>query len=114
MRCNTNNTFLGLGGSLKHVIGEIGTSDISQPLSHVEHSYSNAPTIIRALLYAIDKDTVRNDGESGSELKLVEDVTTHMEGPIQKFEFLAKRLMSDHRHTMAILLGSPIYVSLAE
>ncbi len=47
------------------------------------------------------------------ELELVEHFVRHMSGPLQEFNFLAKRLMYQRKGDKSILLGSPVYVALA-
>lgn len=124
----TNRTFLGLGGSFKHVIGEVGTSEVSdrpKPRRGLPSGASNAPRIYGILgefISLIERDAkiMEDSGlkypmPGANELVLVRKVTRRMKGPLQNLEFLAKRLMwGQDKDGKLLLLGSPIYVALAE
>lgn len=105
-------SILGLGGSLKHVIGNVGVTVI--------HGHSTTPYIVAALKNEVIKGELweysGRDFES-SVLSAVEFVSLEMEGLEEKLSFLAKSLVhgkkedSDQR---IIVLGSPIYVALED
>ncbi len=116
----TDNTILGLGGSLKHVIGETGESNPPDcpPGSHLPY-----------LTTALTSDYLSRytrDGKEETEMQILYVIgwaTQSMTGPTQKLEFLAKRLLEGNgpykfdvyeippKH---VLLGSPVYVALAD
>lgn len=101
-----NQTVLGLGGSIKHVIGAVGTSVIDRPSSL-------APSIISILNSALDE--TRTSPIHKTHLDRIAFITRRLEGPIQNCEFLAKRLLEGNdKREKKVLLGSPIYVALAD
>jgi uncharacterized protein DUF7019 len=108
---STQYTSLGLIGSLKHVIGEIGTSQI-------DFSSSDVPAIMKALSRMAELSAKIEDERQSNEydISLVADATNSLKGPTQRMEFLAKRLIEgySHKQQQRILLGTPIYVALAE
>jgi hypothetical protein len=112
----TKETILGLGGSIEHVFGNIGSS--------VSDSHSSSPSMLRALLKDLG---LRLHGEISEEyreededeaLTAVEVASSGMEGPLQPVEFVAKRLLwGDAKSWWGLrgertLLGSPIYAAL--
>ena len=106
----TAHTILGLAGSTQHLISRIGSSEFSMGISE-------APNILRVLLTL---DNPEKDASETSidddELGLVAKATGLMKGPEQRLEFLAKRLIEGYarKENARIVLGSPIYVALAE
>lgn len=134
----TAQTVLGLGGSSKHVIGNAGTSHA--------FSYSSTPFLTASLVKELGLDLkkvhkryhtvdpthaygvlTRHGGAPTTKatgditLDAVFAATVGMQGPEQKLEFLAKRLLSGLPNDIAyppnvtnILLGSPLYVALAD
>lgn len=134
----TERTIIGLGGSSKHVIGSSGQSSA--------HSHSITPFLISFLEkqlglkkkpnpHSIDvKRHERSyfgkrltESERADEsLHAVYLATTQMEGPLQRLEFLAKRLLYgelaeihrlphfDPNDEKKILLATPLYVAMAE
>ncbi len=109
----TDQTIVGLGGSLKHVIGAPGPTDI-------EHgTYGFPVSWPQPMLNALRNVTRTTKSISGvSDMEIIAYTTTRLEGPIQKFEFLATRLQEGAYHMFGnqskVLLGSPIYVAIAE
>jgi serine/threonine protein kinase len=114
----TAKTIFGLGGSVHHMIGASGRSAISR-------------SPIRALLSALRMSIGWPDGLDGEDywlkfgidgrdegeraLHAVVRATTEMEGPKQRLDFLAKRLFhAAGCESRNVLLGTPIYVALAE
>lgn len=116
----TDHTILGLIGSMKHIIGNQGDAFV--------HSFSGADALVAVLRMEQQMPIL----ESSSLLIEVYETTTYMEGPKQQLKFLAKRLadsndyLDDEAFTYTyaihrddnpekrILLGSPIYVALAD
>jgi hypothetical protein len=121
----TDRTVFGLGGSLHHVIGNVGTSQSSA-------SASLAPFLLSYLgKNPATGESEANGGEiSGAQTDLdgefarevVYLTTRGMKGPSQRLEFLAKRLLQgpsphpdrDKRAGMQVLLATPLYVSMAD
>lgn len=112
-----SDVILGLGGSEKHVIGNIGVSQA--------HSHSATSYLVAAL-----REELRNfrgslhggsEGPESMALAGVELATTQMDGVQQKMEFLAKNLLCfpnnsyeyvwGGRSGMPVILGSPLYVA---
>lgn len=128
----TGKTVVGIGGSVHHVIGSVGTSR-SQPLS-------TTPYLLMYLQEQIS-ERVSSGQERGGPgdapereanprwqpdpqdgLWAVYLTSTQMQGPQQQLEFLAKRLICGPnpyperglKPDMQVLLASPLYVALAE
>lgn len=121
-------TVLGLGGSLGHVIGAPGDSPAP------DHGYgkaSSSPFLLDFLAKELQlpRPDVSKWGEpqaiGESYPGLVFHATDQQKGPLQKMEFLAKRLLEDRfsprssfrlnrGESYHVLLGSPLYVALAE
>jgi hypothetical protein len=112
----SDETILGLGGSIEHVFGNIGSS--------VSDSHSSAPSMLRALqkdlglrLHTEIPEGHRETDEDEA-LTAVEVASSEMKGPLQNVEFVAKRLLwGDAKSWWGLrgrrtLLGSPIYVAL--
>lgn len=121
----TPNTVFGLGGSGQYVIGATGTSAI--------HSHSATPFLHAVLCEELK--IARHEGLEASGISMEDIKPTALEatyltaqifdGPEQEVEFLAKKLLfapgeSDpvnqwmSREGKGVLLGSPLYVGLAE
>ena len=111
-------TVLGLGGSTYHVLDKEGGS------SHV-HSHSLSFAIANKLseeldisVTPLDKDEIEGVSRTfalkdESYLESVRLTTDQIEGPLQNLEFLAQKLVAggDNRK---VVLGTPIYVAVAE
>ncbi len=120
----TEDTILGLGGSAHHVIGSQGPaaphshSAMGQMIAYLR-SQLGSPNESR-----IDRRSPPDDRatEAREVLMAVHLATTGMTGPAQTVEFVARRLMQgespyphrDSRSGMVVLLGTPLYVALAE
>ena len=113
----TDQTIVGLGGSMKHIIGNTGATQA--------HSYSATPMLLARLKRELDSDDTligspedasAIDASAGWELPAVELATTESEGPKQQLEFMAKRLMYGRGYSKKkkILLGTPLYVALMD
>ena len=107
---STPNTILGLGGSLKHVMSNVGDARCSEIIPMA----SDMPS----LLYILEQS--ENNGFVSCETKevgnLVAKTTLSMIGAEQRLEFCAKRLVESYYRTerKRVVLGSPIYVALVE
>ena len=122
----TPTTVVGLGGSSKHIIG-----------GHYGDSYvrdSSLPSILDAIAQMKDdkiKESEISDRDRDSCLDLIDWHTRTMPGPVQRLEFLAKRLLEgeglhaglptredfhdpEMRRGTHLLLGTPIYVAQAD
>ncbi len=119
-------TIVGLGGSTHHVIGAVGPTSA--------HSHSATPYMVARLyeglelpLPTTDKDMLKvaqehfGTNDSRNIAMAVDLATSQMVGTAETLSFLARRLAffpkNKHeawRGNMNILLGTPIYVSLAD
>jgi hypothetical protein len=114
----TGGTTVGLGGSVKHVLGSVPDA--------AEHGIGRSlmPPMLDALgvssdledeyvADAVDGDLDRTDGTA---LAKVHETVTSLRWPAQNVEFMAKRLLhgNDPRSGESVLLGSPIYVALVD
>lgn len=115
--CCKKNLVLGLGGSLKHVIGNVGNA--------VSNAHSTFPYIYAALKNKdIENDVVlssTNQSFESTVLSAVKIASSQMEGIEEKMSFLAKRLLcstgegSNHNQVpRTTILGTPIYVALED
>jgi hypothetical protein len=117
-----NDTILGLGGSLKHVIGK-------QSIEHLETSGSSSYGIQRSLIEELGLeplvDELRRETYGGGnritnvdkeELTwTIEDAYDRIRGGIKnRVEFVARRLFEDKQQPPKVVLGTPIYVAYAD
>ncbi|MGW3465844.1 DUF7019 family protein [Streptomyces olivaceoviridis] len=110
----TEQTILGLGGASGHVLGA------SAPQAQ-EFAPSSMPTLLAGLASAFAADSAEMPAEQSS-LAWVHTAGRLLRGPRQQVEFVARRLLSgpspypelDARPGMRVLLGSPLYVALAD
>jgi hypothetical protein len=113
----TSQTILGLGGSARHVLGNVGES--------APFSASVTPYLLSYLAKQLDLSSSTTAGIPQSEdmsLMAVHLATRTMKGPEQSFVFMAKRLLygpspypeRDPHPEMHVLLASPLYVALEE
>jgi hypothetical protein len=109
----TKTTNLALCGSMKNVIGKAEATI---------GGYSSAPDFLRALAQDAELADVAT-GEPAADarsnamaLHVIAITTPGRYAPFQRLEFLAKRLLSgpDYNTGKTLLLGSPLYVALAE
>ncbi len=113
-------TILGLGGSLKHVLGSTDSLTSQHgPVMPFTAPSSAAPSILDVLITEIQsvpsqRQQTRFSGDTANALYAVKEMINHMKGPLQRFEFLARKLLVEDHTTQRILLGSPIYVALAD
>ena len=125
---HTNSTILGLGGSLKHVIGYQGDLSFS-PIS----ASNFTPYLLSVLEGELDLTETEKESEdwrmaqaisyppyedrNEMALSVVADSLKELRGPEQQLEFLARKLIVDERvvlGTPIVVLGTPIYVALAD
>jgi hypothetical protein len=123
----TKQTILGMAGSMKHVIGEVGASKPELP----PRSGSEPPRILETLRDNLRKPSKPNYWSGNPGLPVLDEglydiayAARTIKGPEQRLEFLAKRLLEGDEPTKRrdlfggtgkrVLLGSPIYVALAE
>jgi hypothetical protein len=113
-------SIFGLAGSVHHLIGARGESKT--------HVASSAPYILAVLthddpasLTTCGGDAIPVDCDNSDFYPLggIRAATQRLSGPPQKVEFLAKRLLQGHPPDprcdgKLVVLGSPIYVELAE
>jgi hypothetical protein len=117
----TDKTVLGLGGSAKHVIGNTGESHV--------HSHSATNNLISYLQKQLGLPSHKKSGDflmpgineclmpgNNEEISLlaVYLATSQMDGPLQRVEFVAKRLLDGRIHdsSKSILLATPLYVAM--
>jgi len=109
----TEKTIVGLGGSMKHLIGSSKEGD-SAP-----HSHSATPFLMEYLLKELDLPSsdpelerdlhfYRSQGQEFAVLDAVYLATTQMRGLVQNVEFLAKRLASGPSQIAESILRSPV------
>ncbi len=106
----TSNTIIGLGGSLNHVLGKIGDA-----LCEDVAFSSSMPSLLSILEQGENKGFVPKYKSSPAST-LVTMATQNMTGTEQRLEFCAKRLVESYNRASQkrVVLGSPIYVALAE
>jgi hypothetical protein len=117
----TDRTIVGLGGSSQNMIGAPGRSSA--------HSHSATPVMVARIYEGLELPIPENEKafhwvgkeNSGMVAMAVDLATSQMEGAKEKVEFFARRLAfypsgahHAHRRDMNILLGTPLYVALAE
>lgn len=117
----TQDTIFGLGGSVEHVIGEekargLSTSFTVQIFRELEKFEPDLPRFSGDQTRG--NDTTKDKGRDYF-LDLIATMTKqHLDGPEERLEFLAKRLVEGDLANWTIkkhvLLGSPIYVAYAD
>jgi hypothetical protein len=133
----TDRTILGLGGSLKHVIGSSeGTSDVERAARDFPSQFPSLPHSIYNSLKEVTSGVehhlkpTANDSQSPlvesafsvpnpeEDLQLIAYTSTRLNGSLQKCEFLAVRWQEGSYHKSRtqsrVLLGSPLYVVKTE
>jgi hypothetical protein len=106
-------TIVGLGGSTGHVLS---TAPGETPTGH-RLSGSLMPTLLRQLAATASEETADPDA-----LGTIVRANSSLRGPTQVLEFVAKRMLHGPcpypelypEGDMAVLLGSPLYVAVAE
>ena len=110
----TETTVVGLGGSMKHILGNENAGD-AHP-----HSHSATPNLVNCLLQEFGLPKLP-DTEVLKQLTVLDAVdlaTGQMHGTSQKVEFLAKRLAHGkptYRSGASVALpATPLFIALAE
>lgn len=103
-------TVVGLGGSGKHVLG----SSSEQDAEGVPRSVT--PNLLDGLAAEPGIGDLLGVGTGADDeaLRAVELATANLRGPLQNVEFVAKRLLSGCLGSRRVVLGSPLYVALAD
>jgi hypothetical protein len=111
-------TVVGLGGSTRHVLGSSADAADGPPLTR-----SLLPSLLDGLrldprIAALFTATDPSPDPDGLALRAVREATDGLQGPAQTVEFVAKRLLHgpdpEAGDGSAVLLGSPLYVALAD
>ncbi|MEU4009088.1 DUF7019 family protein [Streptomyces pseudogriseolus] len=117
----TARTIVALGGSTRHVLGSADDAADGPPLARsllpsLMDGLRLDPRIAALLTSATDTDAP--DDPDDVTLRAVREATDGMPGPAQTVEFVAKRLLQgpdpDAGNGTTVLLGSPLYVALAD
>lgn len=111
----TERVVIGLGGSMKHLIGKQVSPESEVPWG------SGLPDLLAALEMIPTGDMAGEPRDSGLALWEAASTTLRMQGPKQTVEFLAKTLLEGQVENVPglgqlpvhVVLGTPIYVALA-
>lgn len=111
---STERTVVGLGGATGHVVGTKGPAEQADVVF--------APSSMPGLVAGLDKALADNDEVPPNVLGSVHMANRMVRGVEQELEFLAKRLAHgpspypelDAKPGMQVLLGSPLFVALAD
>lgn len=111
---STQYTLLGLCGSVEQVLGVK-----KKAINNIDFRDTFGPStlsgFIRILRELYESDQLPNDNSEDMILRLIVHATISIEEPEQHLEFLAKTLIhgisSSDKH---VVLGTPIYVALAD
>lgn len=109
-----NDTAIGLGGSLQYVLGnsskDIEKGGISHTPGLVSFLYKELQLRILEPLPELTDEAQEEKAVSATDwwAKELSQVA------IQKFDFLAKRLLCTQIHNHNVLLGTPVYVAMAK
>lgn len=116
---------IGLGGSLKHVLGAIvGPRPDGFHLPVTINSTIMFPSSAGGIIMTLEEMLKNSDSKFGGNTKLPESsqiielmtqIENNQRGPKQRFEFLAKTLLQNKATSESyVVLGTPIYVALAD
>jgi uncharacterized protein DUF7019 len=109
----TGQTVCGLGGSARHIVGAIPGGVSTQSMFAI--SGSGLPRLLPLIYSADDRTTglpAINESAGGEEILAF---TRALTGPLQRVNFLARRLLSvPARGSRNALLGTPIYIALSD
>ncbi len=112
-------TVLGLGGSMDHVLGKEKVSSHANPNS-LPFAIANKLSVeLNIPLTLGDKYEIEGQSRAfalndESYLEAASLATDQMEGPFQNLEFLAQKLIAGGGDDRKVVLGTPIYVAVAE
>ena len=108
----TEQTILGLGGSMAHVVGQSGGADVGFRGSALPFLLEGLGRELRSRSLLPDMDM---DIDKKWAAETVERMTLGMSGQPQQMEFLAKYLfLAKDRLRRDVLLGTPLYVALID
>ena len=109
----TDHKVICMGGSSQHITG----SQHANPLI----SYRNHPSLtnhivfnLQQLTHASDISSEEEESASNELAWLIAKALRVMEGPIEKLEFFAKKLIINPNEEREFILGTPLYVALAD
>lgn len=107
----TQHTIFGLIGSTKHVLGAMGNSQMDFSSSFVP-AVMHVLSLLVDLPLKVDNDQILEDDY----LSTIVAATESLKGPTQRLEFLSKKLIEgyDRDENKRVLLGTPLYVAIAE
>ena len=107
---DTGRGTVGLGGSARHVMGGSGSHD-GQELAR-----SVTPRLLDGLTADPEIGELLGVGSRTDEevLRAVTLANAGLRGPVENVEFVAKRLLYGTVDDRLVLLGSPLYVALAD
>ncbi len=109
----TGGTAVGLGGSLKHVIGHQNTERLRPLIGSLPNPLLQALiTELRIPILQELEDFLFRDEKRL--LKVVRQSLYRVQGTRQRVEFLAKRLAQEEAKDAKAILGTPLYVALAK
>ncbi|EIE99896.1 DUF7019 family protein [Saccharomonospora glauca] len=101
---------VGLGGSGKHVLGASAADDTEGVPRSV------TPNLLEGLAAEPEIGDLLGVGTASDDeaLRAVALATANLRGPLQNVEFVAKRLLHGRVDGRHVVLGSPLYVALAD
>ena len=119
----TSEWILALGGSTRHIVGDLKALKPGPSLSHL-------PRLVQSLRDLVERhpdytenlteESIRNylgisvDGGFHAWAGIIKLFASYKQAPVQRVEFLARRLSSDTLGTQEVILATPLYVALAE
>jgi hypothetical protein len=117
----TENTVVGLGGSVRHVIGNLGVGVSNARVNFVAPYLDLPKYLLNFLAKDINLDPDAYSwrafcAENQNVLDKVFATSNIMDGSAQRLEFLAKRLLHGQwtATNRRVLLATPIYVAMAD
>lgn len=106
-------TIIALGGSVHHLVGQAPPRMAEKLIAAYGASQTGD---ILPILAEVLRQRQFSDEPSGAstDLSTVDSAVGALHGPEQRFEFLAKRLLMGHVDGRPVVLGSPLFVALAD
>lgn len=122
---NSNSELVYFGGSTEHTAVELGgaSGHVLGVLAPAEHPKLFAPSTLPGILSGVTAAMAAGEEPAPvSALATIYNVSMRMFGAKQEVEFLAKRLLHgpnpypriDAHNRMMVLLGTPLFVALAD
>ena len=110
---STEHTILGLGGSPRHMIGQVGDATMGEPSSALPYLVAFLAEHLQVASPPADTDPV----DLLDCFDAVVATNAQLKGSRPRFEFLAEFLVDDSDHKrmqehQRVLIGSPLYVAL--